>query len=71
MAWLDGQSLAATVVVSTIGGIAVIYAGFLCLCAIPFVQRNAVYAYRVNTLLWSNLNKPERWGFASEQPSYP
>ncbi|KAL8358742.1 hypothetical protein RB601_009894 [Gaeumannomyces tritici] len=67
MAWLDAQSLAATVVIGTIGGIAVIYAGFLCLCAIPFVQRNAVYAYRINSLLWSNVNKPERWGFAKNQ----
>ncbi|KAK3388624.1 Alpha/Beta hydrolase protein [Sordaria brevicollis] len=46
-----------------------VYALFLGLVSIPYVQRFAVYAHKVNTLWWPphNPNRPERWGFAKNQ----
>ncbi|KAK1776535.1 Alpha/Beta hydrolase protein [Copromyces sp. CBS 386.78] len=46
-----------------------IYALFLGLVSIPYIQRFAVYAHKVNTLWWPphNPNRPERWGFAKNQ----
>lgn len=32
-------------------------------------SRSALYAHKINTLLWSNVDQPEAWGFASEYPS--
>ncbi|KAL2117606.1 hypothetical protein VTJ04DRAFT_7266 [Mycothermus thermophilus] len=45
----------------------VLYLGFLGLVTIPWVQRNAVYAHKVHTLWWKDINKPEQWGFAKNQ----
>ncbi|PHH81954.1 hypothetical protein CDD82_7441 [Ophiocordyceps australis] len=44
-----------------------IYALLLALLAIPALQRHALYAHKITTLHWSNINKPESWGFAINQ----
>ncbi|EAA30038.2 alpha/beta-hydrolase [Neurospora crassa] len=46
-----------------------IYALFLGLVSIPYIQRFAVYSHKINTLWWPphNPNRPERWGFAKNQ----
>ncbi|PNY29844.1 Abhydrolase domain-containing protein 12B [Tolypocladium capitatum] len=43
------------------------YAVFLALLVTPFIQRHALYAHKINTLLWSDVNRPEGWGFATNQ----
>ncbi|KAK4227313.1 Monoacylglycerol lipase ABHD12 [Podospora fimiseda] len=46
-----------------------IYSLFLGLAAIPFFQRHFLYAHKFSTI-WlpgTNLNKPEKWGFAKNQ----
>ncbi|KAL3958432.1 hypothetical protein ACCO45_006594 [Purpureocillium lilacinum] len=43
------------------------YTVFLGLLVTPFFQRHALYAHKINTLLWSNVDQPEAWGFASNQ----
>ncbi|KAI0882387.1 alpha/beta-hydrolase [Annulohypoxylon maeteangense] len=44
-----------------------LYVAFILLSAIPFFQRHFLYAHRVNTLLWHNIDMPEYWGFARNQ----
>ncbi|KAK3313142.1 Alpha/Beta hydrolase protein [Apodospora peruviana] len=44
-----------------------IYSLFLGLSAVPFFQRHFLYAHKINTLLWNDVNKPESWGFAQNQ----
>ncbi|PHH63077.1 hypothetical protein CDD81_6322 [Ophiocordyceps australis] len=44
-----------------------IYAVLLGLLAIPTLQRHALYAHKITTLRWSNINEPENWGFAINQ----
>ncbi|POR32398.1 Abhydrolase domain-containing protein 12B [Tolypocladium paradoxum] len=43
------------------------YTVFLGLLVTPFFQRHALYAHKINTLLWSDVNRPESWGFAINQ----
>jgi hypothetical protein len=38
----------------------------LCLC-IPWVQRQSLYAHKIHTAWWDNLDDPEDFGFASER----
>ncbi|OIW28103.1 alpha/beta-hydrolase [Coniochaeta ligniaria NRRL 30616] len=44
-----------------------IYILFLGLAANPFFQRNFVYAHRIQTLWWTDVNEPQSWGFAKNQ----
>ncbi|KAL3590421.1 hypothetical protein FPOAC2_12612 [Fusarium poae] len=44
-----------------------LYCVFIGLGMTPFFQRHFLYAHKINTLLWSNVNQPERWGFARNQ----
>ncbi|VUC35805.1 unnamed protein product [Clonostachys rosea] len=44
-----------------------LYAIFIGLAATPFFQRHFLYAHKVNTLSWTDVNEPERWGFARNQ----
>ncbi|KAM7194393.1 Alpha/Beta hydrolase protein [Rhypophila sp. PSN 637] len=44
-----------------------IYTLFLGLSAVPFFQRHFLYAHKINTLFWHDVNKPEHWGFAKNQ----
>ncbi|KAK3317818.1 Alpha/Beta hydrolase protein [Cercophora scortea] len=44
-----------------------IYALFLGLSAIPFFQRSFLYAHKISSLLWNDVNQPEAWGFAKNQ----
>ncbi|KAI0377588.1 alpha/beta-hydrolase [Hypomontagnella monticulosa] len=44
-----------------------LYFSFILLGAFPFFQRHFLYAHRLNTLFWHDLNKPEYWGFARNQ----
>ncbi|KAI1371876.1 alpha/beta-hydrolase [Hypoxylon crocopeplum] len=44
-----------------------LYVAFVLLGAFPFFQRHFLYAHRINTLFWHDLNKPEYWGFARNQ----
>ncbi|KAI2463486.1 alpha/beta-hydrolase [Annulohypoxylon bovei var. microspora] len=44
-----------------------LYVGFILLGAFPFFQRHFLYAHRVNTLFWHNIDMPEYWGFAKNQ----
>ncbi|KAL2024927.1 hypothetical protein VTK56DRAFT_3626 [Thermocarpiscus australiensis] len=55
--------IASLVVVLPLG----LYSLFLCLGTIPCVQRNLVYAHKVHTLWWKDINEPEQWGFAKNQ----
>ncbi|KAK4033113.1 Alpha/Beta hydrolase protein [Parachaetomium inaequale] len=43
------------------------YIFFLGLSAVPYLQRNFLYAHKINTLWWGDINKPEQWGFAKNQ----
>ncbi|KAL2133813.1 hypothetical protein VTI74DRAFT_1619 [Chaetomium olivicolor] len=45
----------------------VLYILFLGLSAIPYFQRNFLYAHKIHTLWWRNINEPEQWGFAKNQ----
>ncbi|KAL2144903.1 hypothetical protein VTI28DRAFT_8364 [Corynascus sepedonium] len=44
-----------------------LYTLFLSLSAIPYFQRNFLYAHKIHTLWWGNINEPEQWGFAKNQ----
>ncbi|KAL2874075.1 hypothetical protein SGCOL_010756 [Colletotrichum sp. CLE4] len=44
-----------------------LYFTFLALGATPFFQRHFLYAHKINTLWWRDVDKPERWGFAKGQ----
>ncbi|TDZ13582.1 hypothetical protein C8035_v004496 [Colletotrichum spinosum] len=54
---------AAWAVVAPLG----LYFTFLALGATPFFQRHFLYAHKINTLWWRDVNEPERWGFAIMQ----
>ncbi|KAM5355209.1 hypothetical protein ACJ41O_001855 [Fusarium nematophilum] len=41
-----------------------LYCIFLGLGMTPFFQRHFLYAHKINTLFWTDVNKPEQWGFA-------
>ncbi|KAJ4165163.1 hypothetical protein LMH87_006809 [Akanthomyces muscarius] len=43
------------------------YAVFLGVATIPFVQRHALYAHKINTLFLYDVNEPTYWGFAKNQ----
>lgn len=43
------------------------YAAFLGVATIPWVQRHALYAHRINTLFLYDVNEPTYWGFAQNQ----
>ncbi|KXX78664.1 Monoacylglycerol lipase ABHD12 [Madurella mycetomatis] len=45
----------------------VVYILFLGLSAIPYFQRHFLYAHKVHTLWWKDLDEPEQWGFAKNQ----
>ncbi|KAK8103474.1 uncharacterized protein PG998_010507 [Apiospora kogelbergensis] len=44
-----------------------LYISFILLGSIPLFQRHFLYAHKLNTLFWHDLNKPEYWGFAKSQ----
>ncbi|WAO84467.1 Hydrolase-4 domain-containing protein [Fusarium falciforme] len=44
-----------------------LYCIFLGLGMTPFFQRHFLYAHKINTLLWTDVNKPQQWGFARNQ----
>ncbi|AEO59832.1 hypothetical protein MYCTH_2308400 [Thermothelomyces thermophilus ATCC 42464] len=44
-----------------------LYTLFLSLSTIPYFQRNFLYAHKIHTLWWGNINEPEQWGFAKNQ----
>ncbi|KAK8064490.1 hypothetical protein PG994_007128 [Apiospora phragmitis] len=44
-----------------------LYISFLLLGSIPLFQRHFLYAHKLNTLFWHDINKPEYWGFARNQ----
>ncbi|KAF7549166.1 hypothetical protein G7Z17_g6578 [Cylindrodendrum hubeiense] len=44
-----------------------LYCVFLGLGITPFFQRHFLYAHKINTLWWTDINKPEQWGFAQNQ----
>ncbi|KAI1324771.1 alpha/beta-hydrolase [Xylariaceae sp. FL0255] len=44
-----------------------VYVTFIVLGSVPFFQRHFLYAHRINTLFWHDLNQPEYWGFARNQ----
>ncbi|TWU76180.1 hypothetical protein ED733_002930 [Metarhizium rileyi] len=60
------KSLVRTASLAVLGPLA-IYAVFWSLAVIPFFQRHFLYAHKFNTLFWSDVNEPERWGFAKHQ----
>ncbi|XP_044719693.1 alpha/beta hydrolase family domain-containing protein [Hirsutella rhossiliensis] len=45
----------------------VLYIIILGLLTSPLVQKHALYAHKINSLRWADVNRPERWGFASNQ----
>ncbi|CAM1504683.1 Fc.00g022740.m01.CDS01 [Cosmosporella sp. VM-42] len=44
-----------------------LYFIFLGLGSTPFFQRHFLYAHKIHTLWWSDINNPEYWGFARNQ----
>ncbi|KAI1078949.1 alpha/beta-hydrolase [Whalleya microplaca] len=44
-----------------------LYLSFISLGVFPFFQRHFLYAHRLNTLFWHDLDRPEYWGFARNQ----
>ncbi|KAK4121923.1 alpha/beta-hydrolase [Parathielavia appendiculata] len=44
-----------------------VYSLFLGLASIPYFQRNFLYAHKVHSLWWGDVNEPEQWGFAKNQ----
>ncbi|KAK3901566.1 Alpha/Beta hydrolase protein [Staphylotrichum tortipilum] len=44
-----------------------LYSLFLGLSAIPSFQRNFLYAHKIHTLWWKDIDEPEQWGFAKNQ----
>ncbi|KKA29856.1 hypothetical protein TD95_000431 [Thielaviopsis punctulata] len=59
-------TVALSVVVITLLPLAV-YAVFLGIGSIPFFQRHFIYAHKINSLLFDDLNTPEAWGFVHNQ----
>jgi abhydrolase domain-containing protein 12 len=53
--------------ISAVAGPVALYSLFIGLSMTPFFQRHFVYAHRIHTLWWTNLDEPETWGFASNQ----
>ncbi|KOS21642.1 Monoacylglycerol lipase ABHD12 [Escovopsis weberi] len=47
--------------------ILLVYTLFVLLVMIPLVQKHVLYAHKINSLSWTDLNKPESWGFARGQ----
>ncbi|KAH7018381.1 Alpha/Beta hydrolase protein [Microdochium trichocladiopsis] len=45
----------------------VLYITFIGLGSIPFFQRHFLYAHKINTLFWHDLDCPEYWAFARNQ----
>ncbi|RKU41314.1 hypothetical protein DL546_004224 [Coniochaeta pulveracea] len=45
----------------------VLYGLFLGLASSPFFQRHFLYAHKINTLWWTDTNRPQHWGFAKNQ----
>ncbi|SPO02089.1 uncharacterized protein DNG_04762 [Cephalotrichum gorgonifer] len=43
------------------------YVALFALAAIPSIQKHLLYVHKANTLLWDDVNKPEKWGFARNQ----
>ncbi|SPQ24590.1 f0ecaa5f-2b09-4c8b-8d2c-b1ecef185439 [Thermothielavioides terrestris] len=56
--------LAASLVVAAPLGLYVLFLG---LSAIPYFQRHFLYAHKIHTLWWGDINEPEQWGFAKNQ----
>ncbi|MCJ1391027.1 hypothetical protein MMC18_003888 [Xylographa bjoerkii] len=50
-----------------IGAIPLLYISVLLLLLNGRVQRHALYAHKVNTAWWQDLNEPEQWGFLKNQ----
>ncbi|KAK0713977.1 Alpha/Beta hydrolase protein [Lasiosphaeria miniovina] len=44
-----------------------LYSAFLGLGSIPFFQRHFLYAHKIHTLWWHEINEPTQWGFAKNQ----
>ncbi|KAL5600943.1 hypothetical protein BROUX41_005777 [Berkeleyomyces rouxiae] len=44
-----------------------VYLIFLILGSLPLLQKQFLYAHKINTLLWNDLDAPETWGFAHNQ----
>lgn len=44
-----------------------LYFTFIFLGAFPFFQRHFLYAHKLNTLFWHDIDRPEYWGFAKNQ----
>ncbi|KAK8073013.1 hypothetical protein PG996_006361 [Apiospora saccharicola] len=44
-----------------------LYISFILLGSIPLFQRHFLYAHKLNTLFWHDIDKPEYWGFARNQ----
>jgi abhydrolase domain-containing protein 12 len=53
--------------VSAVAAPLALYTLFIGLSMNPFFQRHFLYAHRVHTLWWTDLDTPEHWGFASDQ----
>ncbi|GAB0133232.1 hypothetical protein EsDP_00001644 [Epichloe bromicola] len=60
------RSLVQTASLAVIAPLA-LYTVFWSLAAIPFFQRHFLYAHKFNTLFWSDVNEPEKWGFEKHQ----
>ncbi|KAG5951582.1 hypothetical protein E4U53_002758 [Claviceps sorghi] len=60
------RSLLHTASLAVTGPLA-LYAVFWSLAVIPFFQRHLLYAHKFNTLFWTDVNEPERWGFEKHQ----
>ncbi|MCJ1438751.1 hypothetical protein MMC27_008141 [Xylographa pallens] len=50
-----------------IAAIPLLYVSFLLLLLNGSVQRHALYAHKINTAWWQDLNEPEQWGFLKNQ----
>ncbi|KAK8121727.1 hypothetical protein PG984_010397 [Apiospora sp. TS-2023a] len=44
-----------------------LYISFILLGSIPLFQRHFLYAHKLNTLFWHDIDKPQYWGFARNQ----
>ncbi|PSR74655.1 Alpha/Beta hydrolase protein [Coniella lustricola] len=44
-----------------------LYGIIIGLLGVPFFQRQALYAHKINTLWWNDVKVPEKWGFAKNQ----
>ncbi|MCJ1285969.1 hypothetical protein MMC26_005311 [Xylographa opegraphella] len=50
-----------------IAAIPFLYVSLLLLLVNENVQRHALYAHKINTVWWQDLNEPEQWGFLKNQ----